>query len=80
MNKIDFVHKMLYDDQKLPKIQNPVFSNEVLEVLPAERCQEGLVVSAMKEIVGSEEIDWNEIPSTLCAAEAQVWSNEKVDL
>ena len=81
MNKIDFVHKMLYDDQKLPEIQsNHVFSNEASEVLPAERCQEGPVVSAIEEVVESEEeIDWNEIPSALCAAEVQTWSNDKVD-
>ena len=56
MNKIDFVHKMLYDDQKLPEIQsNNVFSNEASEVLPAERCQEGPVVSAIQEVSESEE-------------------------
>ena len=86
INKIDSetLHDIIYDEQAPPKIQVDFsVQNEVesINVLPAEYSQEGSQVSSIQEvqIEDTEEIDWNEVPSSLCAAEATTWVSSDVD-
>ena len=80
---------MLYDDQKLPEIHTNLSVHQEIEdesvVLPVERCQEGPEVGSIEAVLKKEkvsdknEINWKEIPTSLCAAEASSWSSDEVD-
>ena len=82
---------MLYNDQILPEIHANLSVHQEIEdessvVLPAERCHEGPEVGSIEAVLkqkksseNEKEINWKEIPTSLCAAEAVAWSSKEVN-